>query len=239
MANGERTMNNDLLKVIIRHQADDWLKKNPLLLNTQEKQKFLIGLHNYLENKELTIDDEVFDFLVQSKLVKNEPREATFMRYLTRKYGNLKNRRVLEVGAGRICTLSQSIAQQGGKVTAMDTNIRINNDILRKAKIVAVKKLFMCDDFSKNGTGTNIDRFDLIVGLEPCDATEHIIRQALKYDNPFDINLCAAPHKGIDGETFKTYKDWYNHLKSISESVSIIENDCGFVATNNDDLELE
>lgn len=37
-------MNNDLLKIILKHQAEIWLKENPLMLNSQEKQKFLVGL---------------------------------------------------------------------------------------------------------------------------------------------------------------------------------------------------
>lgn len=231
-------MSNALLNLIVRNQADIWLKENPLLLNSQEKQKFLIGLQDYLENKNIAIDDEVFDFLVQRKLINNEPREATFIKYLIKKYGSLNGFNVLDVGAGRICTLSKSIAEQGGKATAMDTNIRLNNESLKKAKITVIKKLFRCDEYSKNGVGTNIDRFDLIVGLEPCDATEHIIRQALKYDKPFDINLCATAHKGLNGETFRTYGEWYKHLANISKEVSITEHDCGFVATNNKVLEL-
>lgn len=231
-------MDNTLLKLMIRKQADLWLKENPLLLNCEEKQKFIGGLQNYLEKENVVIDDEVFDFLVQRKLIKNLPREETFIKYLINKYEKLRNFNVLDVGAGRICALSKSIAKLGAKTTAMDINIRLNNEILRKTKINAIKKLFRCDEFSKNGIGTNINEFDLIVGLEPCNATEHIIRQSLKYDKPFEINLCAAPHKGLNGEIFSTYKEWYNHLSQISEEISIIENDCGFVATNNEILEF-
>lgn len=222
-----------IVNIIIKNQADIWLKQNPLLLNNEEKKKFLISLHEYLENKSTILDDEVFDFLVQKKFIENKPREISFINYLTQKYINLKNYRVLDVGAGRICSLSKSITQTGAKCTAIDTNIRLNNETLRKAKITPIKKLFVCDEFSKNSVGTNIQNYDLIVGLEPCDATEHIIRQSLKYNKPFDINLCASPHKALNGETFKTYNEWYKHLSSISHEVSIIENECGFIATNN------
>ncbi len=231
-------MNNFLLNQIVRNQADLWLKENPLFLNGQEKQKFLIGLQDYLENKSIAVDDEVFDFLVQRNLVDNKPREETFIKYLINKYRSLNNLNVLDVGAGRVCSLSKSITKQGGKATALDVIIRLNNDNIRQSNITAIKKLFRCDEFSKNGEGTKIDKYDLIVGLEPCDATEHIIRQSLKYDKPFDVNLCATPHKALNGETFRTYEEWYNHLANISKEVSIIENDCGFVATNNKTLEL-
>lgn len=231
-------MDKELLSLIIKNQADIWLKENPLLLNSQEKQKFLIGLQDYLANKNIAIDDEVFDFLVQRKLVDNEPREESFKNYLIKKYGSLKQVKVLDVGAGRTCPLSRAIAQQGAVVTAMDMNIRLSSEILRKERITPIKKMFRCDEYSKKGLGTNIDKFDLIVGLEPCDATEHIIRQSLKYDKAFDINLCASQHKALDGTNFNTYQEWYQYLKNISKEVSIVEHDCGFVATNCEDLEL-
>lgn len=226
-------MNSELFNLIVKREATSWLKENPLLLNSQEKQKFLQSLQNYLENKTNTLDDEVYDFLVQKQLIKNKSREETFLKYLINKYHNLPNLHILDVGAGRICSLSKAIADIGGKPTAIDTNIRLSNAELNKSRIKAFKKVFRCDDYSKNGIGTNIDKYDIIVGLEPCNATEHIIRQSLKYNKPFDINLCAAPHQSLNGKTFETYKEWYNYLSSISKEVSIIENDCGFIATNN------
>ena len=231
-------MDSTIIKMIVKKQADIWLRENPLILISQEKQKFLIGLQDYLDHKTLTIDDEVYDFLVQRKLIDSEPREQTFIQYLIKKYKGLKNLNVLDVGAGRICSLSKSIAEHGGKVTAMDTNIRLKNEILKKSKIVAVKKLFKCDEYAENEIGTDIEKFDLIVGLEPCDATEHIIRQSLKYNKPFDINLCAAPHQGLNGESFKTFLEWYKYLANISSEVSIEKHDCGFVATNNESLKM-
>ena len=123
-------MENKLVEMIIRQQAELWIKENPLLLNKQEKQKFWVGLTEYLEDKGITIDDEVFDFLVQRKLVHNEPREVAFLKYLVDKYGCLSGKKVLDVGAGRVCALSKAIAGEGAKVTAIDTNIRIDGGIL-------------------------------------------------------------------------------------------------------------
>ena len=232
-------MNNDALyALIVKNQSKEWLKDNPLRLNSEEKQKFLVDLSLYLERKNGVIADEVFDFLVQRGLIYNEPREQSFTSHLIKKYGSLKGVKVLDVGAGRICVLSKAISEKGAKVTAMDTNIRLTEKELEKLNITIVKKLFRCDEFARNGVGTNVGRYDLILGLEPCGATEHIIRQALKYDKPFDITLCATPHKGLRSETFKTYMEWYEHLSKISKEVSIIKRDCGYVATNNDGYEL-
>lgn len=231
-------MDKNLYNLVVLRQADIWLKENPLLLNSQEKQKFLVGLKEYLEDKDIALDDEVFDFLVQRKLVKNEPREVTFYKYLLKKYKTLKGVNVLDVGAGRICNLSKFIAENGGTVTSMDTVVRLSDDKLKKMNITAIKKLFKCDEFNRNGVGTDISDYDLIVGLEPCGATEHIIRQSLKYDKLFEISLCAAPHQSLSGEKFRTYREWYKHLSNISKEVLIIKNECGYVATNNDGLEM-
>ncbi len=230
-------MNKELFKCIIKNKADLWLKENPLLLNSKEKQKFLMGLQNYLDSKTITIDDEVFDFLVQQKLVQNEPREKSFEKYLIKKYESVNGLNILDVGAGRTCTLSKILATDGAKMTAMDVNIRICNDDLRRMRIKALKNFFRCDEYSKNGRGTDVKNFDIIVGLEPCDATEHIIRQALKYDKPFDVCLCVAPHKGLNGLMFGSFEEWYNYLKSISKEVTILEQGNNFIATNSGSLE--
>lgn len=232
-------MNKNLLNFMIKNQADMWLKENPLLLNMQEKQKFLVGLQKFLENKNgIAIDDEVYDFLIQKNIIKSEAREQSFMDYLNDKYKNLAHSKILDVGAGRICSLSKLLTQQGAIVTAIDPNIRLTDNSLKASNITPIRKPFKCDEYSKNGIGTNISNYDLIVGLEPCDATEHIIRQSLKYDKPFDIYLCGAPHDGLNRQTFKTHTDWYNHLQNISQEISIIENNSGFIATNNKDLSL-
>lgn len=230
-------MDKELIKCIIKNKADLWLKENPLMLNSKEKQKFLIGLQDYLEDKTITIDDEVFDFLVQQKFANNESREKSFEDYLIKKYRSVNGLNILDVGAGRICALSKILAEDGAKITAMDTNIRLSNVDLKRLKIKAIKSLFRCDEYSKNGVGTDIKNFDLIVGLEPCDATEHIIRQALKYDKPFDLSLCVAPHKGLNGLTFGSFEEWYNYLKSISKEVSIFKRGNNFIATNSESLE--
>ena len=231
-------MDKNLLNLIIKNKATTWLKENPLHLNNQEKQRFLLGLKNFINNNTSTIDDEVFDFLVQCELINSESREDYFMKYLLNKYKNLNNKNILDVGAGRICSLSKAIASKGANVTAMDTNIRLTNETLGKDKIMPIKKLFKCDEYAKNGNGTNIVDYNLIVGLEPCDATEHIIRQSLKYEKPFDILLCAAPHKALNGKTFRNYMEWYEHLAGISREVSIIKKENNYIATNNENLEM-
>ena len=43
-------MNQDFIKYIIKNQSDIWLKENPLLLNSQEKQKFTTLVNQFFIN---------------------------------------------------------------------------------------------------------------------------------------------------------------------------------------------
>ena len=139
----------------------------------------------------------------------------------------------MDVGAGRMCKLSSVLAKCGYKMYAIDPNIRLLPKEAGKLKISSMlKNKFVCDELALNGKGTNIQNYDLIVGLEPCDATEHVIRQAIKFNKPFEILLCASQHDGLDGTKFKTYLEWYEHLKGISSEVKITRKKNSYFASN-------
>lgn len=222
-------------KAIIYHTlARQYISENPERLTQSEIKKFYSDLDNFINDKEETIADEVYDFLVAKNLIKKQSRHNQFAKYIISKYNPLSTQNTLDIGAGRLCHLSKRLARSQFTMTAMDPNIRITEDESKKANIQIVKKEFYCDDFSPKGLlGTDIKDYDLLIGLEPCDATEHIIRQSLKYDKPFEILLCAAPHKKLTGEMPKNYELWYKYLKSISSEINIDKYDSGFIATNN------
>lgn len=220
--------------------ALSFLEKNPYRLNSQEKAKFMSGLKEWVEGKSNEIDDEVYDFLIDSGIYKRPRREVDFMSYLNQKYGMIRFSKILDVGAGRMCKLSEALAKYGNALYSIDPNIRISKDEAKKLGIKSiVTQKFMCDEFAKKGKGTPIDNYDFIFGLEPCDATEHIIRQGLKYDKPFDVFLCGAPHKSLDGKTFGSYQEWYEYLDSISHEVNISKFGSTYVASNTKSPEIE
>ena len=220
--------------------ALEYLKVNPYRFNSQEKNKFLQDLSNWVDGKSDEIDDEIYDFLLDMKIYKGNSREQEFVSYLNQKYGVVKFKRILDVGAGRMCRLSEQLAKQGNFLYAIDSKIRLSQ---QEAKIKGLKSIklqnFLCDNFAKGGNGTPISSYDLIVGLEPCDATEHIIRQGLKYDKPFDVSLCGAPHKALNGKNFTTYEDWYEYLGSISNEVKIQRIGSAYYASNQEFPENE
>ena len=228
-------MNKDqLAQLIMYKKAEEWLKMNPERLTSEEKTKFKVELMEYLIGASKTVSDEVYDFLVFQKLITNDDRHSEFAGYLRKKYPNLGCQTILDVGAGRMCHLSEKLAKTGANIVAMDPNIRITQAEAKAKKIMAIKKeLFMCDEYAKNNLGTDISKKDLIVGLEPCMATEHIIRQGLKKGKPFEVSLCFQNHPSLSGQQFKSYEDWFKFLKSISTYIDIVEYKNSMIATNN------
>ena len=222
-----------LSEIMLIAQAEQYLKRNPERFTTAEKEKFKVGLAEWLAGTSETIDDVVYDFLLSLKVDERKPREEIFASHITGKYSNIQFRKIMDVGAGRMCKLSSVLAKCGYKMYAIDPNIRLTPKEAGKLKIASISKnKFLCDEFSASGKGTNVQNYDLIVGLEPCDATEHIIRQALKHDKPFEIALCAAEHDALDGTKFKTYLEWYEYLKGISSEVKITKKRNSYFASN-------
>lgn len=218
--------------------AMHYLKKNENRFNEQEKKQFMKDLLDWVETRSDTIVDEVYDFLVNLGITPAKTREEEFVSYLNKKYKNLKFGRVLDVGAGRMCKLSQALVKYGNEMYAIDPNIRLLQLEARKMGIAIKKDKFACDEYAKRRMGTLVDRYDHIIGLEPCDATEHIIRQSLKYDKPFDILLCATPHDSLNGKKFNSYEEWYVHLVKISSEVNINKIGSSYYASNEKPVEF-
>ena len=222
------------IDIIYHTFAKQYISENPERLTQDEIKKFYSDLDDFINNKEETITDMVYDFLIAKNLIKNQPRHNQFAKYIITKYRTLPISKILDVGAGRMCHLSKRLSRSNFIMTAMDPNIRLTEEECNKSNIQTVKKEFYCDEFApKDLQGTDIKDYDLLIGLEPCDATEHIIRQSLKYDKPFEVLLCAAPHKKLTGEMPKDYETWYKYLKNISHEIAINKLDNGYIATNN------
>ncbi len=220
-------------KICVYIEASKYLRRNPERFSKEEMDSFLQKLDNFIDNQSEVIDDEVYDFLVASRLVNNKTREEKFMSYINKKYGFLHFNKIMDVGAGRMCKLSKALEKFGNKMYAIDPKIRLTDKEASNLGISISNDKFICDEYARFGKGTNIKKMDLIVGLEPCEATEHIIRQSLKYDKPFDISLCATPHDSLDGRKFVCYEDWYEYLQSISKEVDIKKFRNSYYASNN------
>ncbi len=227
-------MDKTMLNAIIYSRADNYLKKNTERFNKKEKEQFVEDLREYLSNTNSNVyTDKVYDFLLHEGLVDGKSRESEFAEYLLDKHGNSSIKSVLDVGAGRMCKLSSALSKNGWSMTAIDPKIRLEKKELKERGIEkTIKAPLLCDEFVKNMSGVSVIEYDLVVGLEPCDATEHIIRQSLKYDKPFEVMLCYQAHNALNGQQFDKPEQWYEYLSNISSEVEIVK--CGFnsIATN-------
>ncbi len=69
---------------------------------------------------------------------------------------------------------------------------------------------------------TDITGYDAIVAQEPCDATEHIIRECVAQQKDFVISLCGVQHRLINGEMPKDVYQWYDYLENIGGEYCIL-----------------
>lgn len=214
--------------------VEKYLMENKERFSKQEKLAFLQNFNEFLTDpNKTTVTDEVYDFLV-SVGVGGQRREDEFYNYLNEKHGVIKYKNIMDVGAGRLCKLSQIYARFGNLMYAIDPKIRLTQDEADRMGIKVKKSRFVCDKYAKNGKGTPVKSMDYIFALEPCDATEHIVRQGLKYDVPFDISLCATPHNSLSGKEFETMEEWYEYLLSISKELEITKkNDSYYLSNDN------
>lgn len=212
----------------------EYLESNPERFNNIEKQMFLRDLATTLTSDEPSISDEVYDFLVYFRLIKGVSRQKTFANYLDRLYSPITHPKVLDVGAGRMCHLSSILSKKGFKTYAMDPNIRLLPNESNTLKFHVSKEIFLCDEFAKDGQGTQIKNFDLLVGLEPCLATEHIARQGLKYEKAFEILLCYEAHNALDSTTFRCPEEWFEYLFNLSDELEIKKYDGNYILSHSD-----
>ena len=212
-----------MAKIFIHIKLEEYLHKNPERYTTAEKNKLYSDVFHWLESDEKWIADGVEDFLVYAGIYKHDSREKVFADYIKAKYKPTKYKRVLDVGAGRMCRSTILLSNYGYKASAIDPAIRLDAKESKAKGITIYKRPFLCDEYARGGKGTEIRNVDLVVGLEPCDATEHIIRQSLKYEKPFDVTLCYSEHNGLDGSKYATPEEWYDHLQRVSGDVEIVK----------------
>jgi SAM-dependent methyltransferase len=184
---------------------------------------------NYLQNREADdIESKINDFelLITNKYDKNtiadeivdfydyiygRPyRWTAFARYIQTRYSVDRYRNILDIGCGKDAYTSQELLKRGYDVVGIDPRAKEINGL----KII--KDYFNC-------LKTDVSKYDLLVGLEPCEGTEHIIRSALRNDKEFVVIPCYAPHNSIDGKTFKDYQTYHSYLLDISNEIMIDE----------------
>lgn len=121
---------------------------------------------------------------------------------------DIKKKKILEVGSGSIPVLSHLI----------ENKYNITIDIQDPVSILANHNhgnIFK-EKFDEN---TNISNYDLIIGYNPCEASESIIKNAIKNKKDFCIALCGCCHLP------KFYKEknsnkWHKYLIKTAKELS-------------------
>lgn len=116
------------------------------------------------------------------------------------------NRNILEVGAGTIPILAKYLSDEKVNVDILEPNIIF--DTITKGKIIKEK-------FTNK---TNINDYDLIIGYNPCQATEGIIKNSIKHNRDFCIALCGCCFLPEE-YTNRTPEEWHKYLFEIAKKL--------------------
>lgn len=154
------------------------------------------------------ISDEMVDYTLWLNGLKS--RQEYFAEYVAQIFTRDKYTHLLEVGCGHNARLSCLLSFKGYMMSAIDPKLK---DV--KDNIEGIKDYF---DYEV----TSISKYDAIIAQEPCDVTEHIIRSCVKEKKNFIINLCASPHRLINGEMPASIDEWYDYLKAIDPNHTVI-----------------
>lgn len=129
-----------------------------------------------------------------------------FINYLESEF-DLKNKNILEVGSGSIPVLAHYLEEK------LDSKVSIQEPITMIANYTKgdiYKEIFTKD--------TQVDNFDLIIGYNPCEATENIIRNAIKNKKDFSVATCGCCHLPNNYKE-KNPKLWHNYLINIAQKL--------------------
>ena len=187
-----------MLKELLRFE--EYKALNPCELTPQQLLTLEKELINPRPNKS---SDEYVDF----KLWLNglPLRQERFAEYIAKRLKNHPNAKILDVGCGRLGRLTKMLSKKGFLMTGIDPKLEISStDSIKFYKQEFDYKTAMLNDY------------DYVIGQEPCDATEHIVRACLIQNKPFLISLCGTPHKLLSGETPETPYDWFDCLVNIA-----------------------
>lgn len=199
---------SDIYKKMITIEKFKNFLKNRHSEDIDRKVRVLI---DYINGKSTDIvPDEFVDF--SDTILHNPTRWESFGRYILYNYNPSIYKRVFDIGCGPLMDLSKYLINAGYDITSIDPRL-INPDGVRRKK-----------DYFIYGK-TDISSFDLLIGLEPCDATEHIMKSAIESHIPFCIALCVALHKAINGQDFKSFEEWYNYLLEESKGEATVIKD--------------
>lgn len=149
--------------------------------------------------------DAKYDILMQvkSKLNLLKEEEDIYQGFINHlKEEELARGNILEVGSGFYPILAERLSKiKGTRVTAIDPNLVTTH--IPGLKLIR----------RKFPDAVNVENYDSVVAMMPCDATISIIRESNKRHIPFSIMLCQCthfPHPALFEPIY--YEKWENYV---------------------------
>lgn len=148
--------------------------------------------------------------------VHDRRRFRAFAEFIHTTYPNIG--KVADVGGGR-GDVSFFLHELGHDATIIDSRAaRLPRWIKRSLRRESVKqgRLVELPRVVGKVQDTDLQAFDLIVGLHPDEATEHIVRTAIKYNKEFAVvPCCVFPIDGVK----RSKENWRDYLISLSKDI--------------------
>lgn len=148
--------------------------------------------------------------------VNDRRRFRAFACFIHKMYPQVRT--VADVAGGR-GNVSYFLRDLGYDATVIDDRVtRLPSWMHREMRKESVKqgRLMEIPRIVKRVQDVDLRPFDLIVGLHPDEATEHVVREALEHGKDFAIvPCCVFPSDGIK----RSKEDWCTYLMSLSADI--------------------
>ena len=157
---------------------------------------YSVEARNYIEEHFLELlgcdmaPDILFQIYAKLNIIpKNKNIYVNFYNIIKKLYGLDGN--ILEVGAGFYPILAEYIDEYQSKIKK--GSITIYDPLLVPNRLGNIKM------YKENFYSTiNTSKYDLLVGIAPCEATKDIIVNAINYSKPFYLAMCGCTHFSSD-----------------------------------------
>lgn len=119
------------------------------------------------------------------------------------------NTDILEVGGGYVPAFAKKLSdnQQSGSVSVIDPLLIVNQ--------FGNLRLYR-ENFTEE---TDVSKFKLLVGIQPCEATIPMIKSANKNNLDMYMMLCGCTHfEDVERYSYITYGMWVNYIEQIMKN---------------------
>lgn len=133
-----------------------------------------------------------------------------FAQSVIEKYGRSTN--IIEIAGGYYPVFAEYVSKMQsskGSITVYDPKLVVNN----------LKGVKLCrEDFTSK---VSLDNYDVVVGINPCDATDIFVKQVVEYRKQFYLAMCSCEETL---SKFQYYVDMLVKLDNLDLTILLPEN---------------